>query len=273
MIILPDGTTEPNIPPLEQPDEDVDQDKHSEDEYDSLHFSLGRNLGGAIGNNTYGTLRRYRVLPPLIGRRPLLYSTIRRNNRCPGIHDFQRHSGGNFAREFTWSVYYHCPPGEVVYQQGHAPTPNINHPRPPLWVPQNHHGWFTSYRCNCPLCVQRTMQYAEHDMSHHLWAFNISPLFYTIQNYSFNERRCVPRYLIREVAFWIFGHSSNIHYRTIRPNEPPVGREYLLRPTEHSYTKWFFYDRPRDPLFEGRPTIYIPWTTHTNPRLMDNIVL
>ena len=102
MVILPDGTTEPNIPPPEPPDEDVDENNSSNEEYDSLNFSLGQNLGGAIGNNTYGTLRLYRVLPPLIDWRQLFYSTVQLNTRCPGIYNFRRHSGGTFAREFTW---------------------------------------------------------------------------------------------------------------------------------------------------------------------------
>jgi hypothetical protein len=41
MILLPDWTGEPNIPPPEDPEEEVNEDDSMEDEYDTINFSLG----------------------------------------------------------------------------------------------------------------------------------------------------------------------------------------------------------------------------------------
>jgi hypothetical protein len=97
-------------------------------------------------------------------------------------------------------------------------------------------------------------------LSRHLWVFNVSARFYTIQNCSSEDCVCEPLYLIREVACWVFGQSNNVQNPDIGPNEPPAGDNYLLYPTELSYKQWFYYDQTGDPLFGGRPTIYIPWT-------------
>ena len=66
MVLLPDGTMEPNIPPPDEPEEEVNEDDSTDDEYDTINFSLGRNLGGTVGEYHYGRLGRYRVVPPIL---------------------------------------------------------------------------------------------------------------------------------------------------------------------------------------------------------------
>ena len=76
MVVLPDGTEVPNIPPP-SPDDSSESGSsdYSSDEYENLNFTLGLNLGGATNYDTWRLLPTNRVVLPLVSRRPLRYST------------------------------------------------------------------------------------------------------------------------------------------------------------------------------------------------------
>jgi hypothetical protein len=70
-----------------------------------------------------------------------------------------------------------------------------------------------------------------------------------------------PRELILRVADWVFLHDSEANRGDIRPNTINPNHWTLFPLDSHGVTTfktWFYYHQPADPLFERRPTVYIP---------------
>jgi hypothetical protein len=252
---MPDGTELTNIPPqspLEE-DEPSSEDDGSPDEYDTMEFSIARNLGGTASTRTWKRLPVNRVTLPLVSQRPLRYSTY--PDPFPGVFNFVNYRGGSYLHQFQWDVFFHCPPCEVAMIQGHTDQPYPDHPGLPMWIPQQNHGTILSYRCNCPLCRRRSgTPLRGMALSQHLWAFTVPARIHLTQHQYVD-----PKHMLLCIADWVFGHSSERNRTDIRPNRH---MEWQLHPVDGNgikvYKHWFYYHEPVDPLFEGRPTVYIP---------------
>lgn len=251
MVLMPEGDELVNIPPPAVDPAPVDEDEP--EEYDVLGFTIGRSLGGSWYERTWTRLGRNRVVVPPIGTRPLRFSTAAYPGT--GTFSFARHYPGYYARSFTWNVFYHSPPCAVALSPGSTHMAAPDHEGPPMWVPFQDHGVLVSYRCNCPLCQQRSY-YRLTGRSRHLWAFTVPARIGLT-----TDTHIDPRDVILRVADWIFRHNLETRRTDVLPNGPSrVTGQWTLHPTAdpERYRHWFYYHCPEDPLFDGRPTVYIP---------------
>jgi hypothetical protein len=153
-------------------------------------------------------------------------------------------------------VFFHCPPCDIAQIPGETDLPYPDHPGPPLWVPVQNHGIFLSHRCNCQICRERSSNNPENMVSRHIWAFTVSDIIDLSGIIPMD-----PKDLLLRVADWVFIHSSERRRPEIRPNQfgPNLWTLFPVDVYGHNaYKTWFYYNAPADPLFEGRPTIYIP---------------
>jgi hypothetical protein len=257
MVAMPDGTELVNQAPSPSPEPESEEEDEDPDEYDTMAFTLGRNLGGPTPFGAFGRLSRNRVVLPQVSLRPLRYSTRWENQ--VGTYNFARLYYGYYSRAFTWNVHYHSPPCDMAHISGHTVLPYPDHPGRPMWVPVQDHNVFYSYRCNCPLCRRRSRRLPQDPKhSRHLWAFTLPARFHLTMTENPD-----PREFLLRVADWVFGHSSDVRRGNVHPNASNEQRtNWLLRPIDEGdyvlYKHWFYYNTPADPLFDGRPTLYVP---------------
>ncbi len=148
MVQMQDGTKLVNLSPL--PEVESDEEDQDLDEYDTMAFTLGRNLGGITPVGAFGHLSRNHVVLPHVLLRPFRCSTRWEHQR--GVFNFVLAYYGWYALTFDWNVFCHSPPCEAAPRPGHMVLPYPDHPGQPMWVPGLDHWVLSSYQCSCRGC-------------------------------------------------------------------------------------------------------------------------